>query len=274
MPPVLQAIGKGAGMGQGIHSQQLERARLRGRKVGSETGSEVSIGEREGAKGLEKPAVVPMAKGGLEPQFHHRPHPAGAGERIDQVHYAIGPIVKVQQIKNLLPELGENIDTHTLIMPHFWNCRKHSLSISEVSPKSRKYGRGENRGQEVNDGTAKHGEELLEWAKAHPNCTLRALKEGVRQWKTRMGRQLLEEALTMQGEGKPPEDSCSCGRRWGLEGYRPRNVMTSQGLIQVKRAYFTCERCGQGFPPWTRRKGFGRDGVRKVWSWFFGRPKR
>ena len=49
------------------------------------------------------------------------------------------------------------------------------------------------------------------------------------------------------------------------EGEAPRRGVAAQGLIQVKRAYFTCERCGQGFSPWTRRK---------VWSRFFGRPKR
>ena len=76
--------------------------------------SEVGAGEREIADGIEEPAVVPMAKGRLEAQFHHRPHPAGTGEGIDQVHNAIGPIVKVQQIKNLLPESGEGAGIHTL----------------------------------------------------------------------------------------------------------------------------------------------------------------
>jgi|YNPMSStandDraft_1061717.scaffolds.fasta_scaffold32050_2 hypothetical protein len=47
-----------------------------------------------------------------------------------------GEEVFVQQIKDLLPELGESAGTHTLIMPHFWDCRKRTLSIPEVSPKS------------------------------------------------------------------------------------------------------------------------------------------
>ena len=34
-------------------------------------------------------------------------------------------------------------------------------------------------------------EELLQWAKANPNCTLRELEERIQQWKTRIGRQLL-----------------------------------------------------------------------------------
>jgi len=79
--------------------------------------------------------------------------------------------------------------------------------------------------------------------------TLRELEERVQQWKTRMGRQLLEEALALQGEGKQPEGTCSCGGQWVFKGYR------SQGLIRVKRAYFTCERCGQGFFPLDLEKG-------------------
>jgi len=35
-----------------------------------------------------------------------------------------------------------------------------------------------------------------------------------------------------------------------FQGYREQQMMTSQGVIRVKRAYFTCERCGRGFSPW------------------------
>lgn len=92
-------------------------------------------------------------------------------------------------------------------------------------------------------------EELLQWAKDHPHCTLEELEERVQQWKTRAAAQLLEAAVQQQGAGAPPEEACSCGGRWGFQGYRERVVMTSQGPIRVKRAYFTCERCGAGFFP-------------------------
>jgi hypothetical protein len=118
-------------MGQCVHSQQPEEALPRERKVAGKRDPEVSIGEREITDGLEEPAVVPMAKGGLEAQFHHRPHPAGTGEGIDQVHNAIGPIVKVQQIKNLLPELGKGAGIHILHnASSLGSLQAHSLNSS------------------------------------------------------------------------------------------------------------------------------------------------
>ncbi len=92
-------------------------------------------------------------------------------------------------------------------------------------------------------------EELLEWAKAHPESTLWELEERVQEWKTRIGAELLESALAVQGTGSQFEGRCACGGEWVFQGYRVRQVMTSQGMIRVKRAYYTCERCGQGFFP-------------------------
>lgn len=94
-------------------------------------------------------------------------------------------------------------------------------------------------------------EELLQWAQEHPHCTLEELEDRVQKWKTQVGAELLEEAVMEQGAGVlAPEETCACGGRWVFQGYRVRKVMTSQGMIRVRRAYFTCERCGAGiFPP-------------------------
>jgi hypothetical protein len=92
-------------------------------------------------------------------------------------------------------------------------------------------------------------EELLRWVKEHPKCTLRELEERIQEWKTRMGVPLLEAAAAMQGTGRWAEGACSCGGQWVFQGDRERQVMTSQGVIRWKRAYFTCERCGRGFFP-------------------------
>ncbi len=92
-------------------------------------------------------------------------------------------------------------------------------------------------------------EAMLEWAKSHPDCTLRELEERVQEWKVQMGAELLEASVAVQNALVEVEEPCSCGGRWVFQGYRERNVMTSQGAIRVKRAYFTCERCGQGFFP-------------------------
>jgi len=106
-------------------------------------------------------------------------------------------------------------------------------------------------------------QELLEWSEAHPGSTLRELEERAKVWKAEAVTKVLEAAVALQGEGRVQEGavalqgegrvqegSCSCGGKWVFQGYRERQVMTSQGVIRVKRAYFTCDRCGAGiFPP-------------------------
>lgn len=92
-------------------------------------------------------------------------------------------------------------------------------------------------------------ETVLEWSKTHPGRALWELEEKVQGVMTRLRARLLEEVVAQQGAGKPEEERCSCGGKLVFQGYRERQVMTTQGVIQVKRAYFTCERCGAGFFP-------------------------
>jgi len=109
--------------------------------------------------------------------------------------------------------------------------------------------------QEIVDDVARSTEELLQWALSHRGCRLQELEERVQEWKTRIAPQLLEAAVEVQGTGELSEESCACGGRWVFQGYRERAVMTSQGVIRVKRAYFTCEGCGAGFFPPGRGEG-------------------
>jgi len=92
--------------------------------------------------------------------------------------------------------------------------------------------------------------ELLEWSEANPGCTLGELEEKVKAWKGRAVVKVLEAAVALQGEGVWAQERCSCGGKWVFQGYRERQVMTSQGVIKVRRAYFTCDGCKAGlFPP-------------------------
>ena len=109
---------------------------------------------------------------------------------------------------------------------------------------------GEELIRRVVEGVAQSAQELLKNSKANPGRTLRELEEEVKALKAKIGAQALEAAVALQGEGRVQEGSCSCGGRWVFQGYRERQVMTSQGVIRVKRAYYTCDRCGVGiFPP-------------------------
>ena len=62
--------------------------------------------------------------------------------------------------------------------------------------------------------------------------------------------ELMEAAVAQQGVGEPPEACCSCGGEWVFKGYKERQVMTKQGSIRIRMAYYVCDRCGAGiFPP-------------------------
>ncbi len=132
------------GGGEGIHRQKPERSLLREREVGGEEGHHLLPGEREEADGLKEPAGMPAAKSRLQAQFYHRSHPLSAGEGIYQVHPAVGPIVKVQLLVELVPELGEKLYHHTGSYLSFGNGGRDTSSIPAVCPKSSKQG---NRGR-------------------------------------------------------------------------------------------------------------------------------
>jgi hypothetical protein len=57
------------------------------------------------------------------------------------------------------------------------------------------------------------------------------------------------------GGGEMAEGRCFCGGEWVFQGYREWQVMTWQGGIRVRGAYFTCAECGQGFSPLDEEKG-------------------
>lgn len=117
--------------------------------------------------------------------------------------------------------------------------------------------------QKVLEEITQSPQELLEWSQAHPGSTLRQLEEKAQTWKVKTVAKVLEAAVALQGEGTL-EARCSCGGEWVFQGDRERQGMTAQGVIRVKRAYFTCDRCRAGISPLERqleRKGGWSEGA-------------
>lgn len=93
-------------------------------------------------------------------------------------------------------------------------------------------------------------EAVLVWSETHRGATLRELEEQVQEAIGKVRQELMEAAVERQGRGELKSERCACGGRWVFQGYRRRQVMTTQGAIVVERAYYTCDRCGAGiFPP-------------------------
>jgi hypothetical protein len=76
----------------------------------------------------------------------------------------------------------------------------------------------------------------------------------IEQAAVRTGRQVeqvLAQHLLGETEEKPDEIQCpACGKRLTLKDYRTRQVVTEAGEVELRRAYYYCQECGQGvFPP-------------------------
>ena len=83
-----------------------------------------------------------------------------------------------------------------------------------------------------------------------------ATETRLRERALRLAARTLERALNAdhsdQGE---PHRACACGGLARLAGRRPRTIVTVLSEIEIERAYYHCEACGQGFCPRDRAMG-------------------
>lgn len=81
--------------------------------------------------------------------------------------------------------------------------------------------------------------------------TLSQMEELVGQLKFELTSCLVESLIEVQARQMAgPGPSCKqCGREMRHKGEKQRQVVTSQGKIEVERPYYYCDRCRQGFFP-------------------------
>jgi len=96
------------------------------------------------------------------------------------------------------------------------------------------------------------------------------LEEAVQAVKEEVGVRMLEAAVGLRGEGKAEVgEHEGCGGQWVFREYRERQVMITAGMIRVRRAYYTCDRCGAGFPLLDEQlevlEGWSERAVEGVW---------
>lgn len=94
-------------------------------------------------------------------------------------------------------------------------------------------------------------DELLERGETE-GLSLTQIEEMVSEAKFELTRQLVESVIEVQEERMPvPGPTCErCGREMQYKGEKRRKMITSQGEIEVERAYYYCAECQQGvFPP-------------------------
>jgi hypothetical protein len=82
--------------------------------------------------------------------------------------------------------------------------------------------------------------------------SLSEIEETVEGLKFELTGTLVESVVVVRKQGKlGPGPRCErCGREMGYKGKKRREVVTSQGKIELERAYYYCDRCQVGiFPP-------------------------
>jgi len=110
---------------------------------------------------------------------------------------------------------------------------------------------------------------LLDGVAQAPVLDLATAEQRVRAGVLELGARLLTAGLAARGTGKDgARRPCGCGGAATFEGYRPKQVQTLLGWIELRRAYCWCRQCGQGQLPLDAALGVGRDshspGVRRA----------
>jgi hypothetical protein len=85
---------------------------------------------------------------------------------------------------------------------------------------------------------------------------LEALESAVRRQALRLAARAVEQRLNADhSDGKPSQRVCPCGQLARYAGRREKTFVSALGPLKLKRAYYHCSVCGQGFCPRDRQLG-------------------
>ena len=95
-------------------------------------------------------------------------------------------------------------------------------------------------------------EKAVASGKEADELSLSEIEETVEGLKFELTGTLVESVVEVRNKGeRGPGPKCEgCGREMRYKGEKRREVVTSQGKIELERAYYHCEKCRVGiFPP-------------------------
>jgi hypothetical protein len=95
-------------------------------------------------------------------------------------------------------------------------------------------------------------EKAMASGKEADELSLSEIEETVEGLKFELTGTLVESVVEVRNKGeRGPGPKCEgCGREMRYKGEKRREVVTSQGKIELERAYYYCEKCRVGiFPP-------------------------
>lgn len=94
--------------------------------------------------------------------------------------------------------------------------------------------------------------ELQAWCEAHPGYTLMELEEQALVIRQRLMGQVMSSLVARCEAAQPVAEGVSCpkcGARMEDKGQRSRTVQGPEGPVELKRTYYYCPSCKEGFFP-------------------------
>ena len=94
-------------------------------------------------------------------------------------------------------------------------------------------------------------DELLEWDEQTKAPTLTQIEDVILKLRQQMGQRMAEEVLRDQEASAPvPGPKCvKCEREMRYRGQKEREVESRLGAVELKRGYYYCDHCEEGFFP-------------------------
>lgn len=94
-------------------------------------------------------------------------------------------------------------------------------------------------------------DELLDWHEGAAEPTLTEIEDIVLKLRKRLSERMTETLVKDQETAYPaPKQVCpKCGKRMRYKGLKPVTVVCRTGEMKVRRPYYYCEPCEEGFFP-------------------------
>ena len=114
-------------------------------------------------------------------------------------------------------------------------------------------------------------ERLWSWRRGEPGVSFDGIMERVRQERAALMKPLVEELVGEAGELEVDVCCSACRGQAQNKGKKKKVIQHREGAVAIKREYYYCPSCKQGFPPGSET-GFEKTGLESITAAFARLP--